>query len=127
MPSVEAIPSKNRKLLTIEGTKVVMEIAQVMEHLDIRIADLVQLLILLVAVITVVNSYGSRIKALEKDGEQQRNQCSQSMSEVVTQTLLNAKVESLKGEMIHLNNGQKALFKKVDDIYTLLMDYAKGK
>lgn len=104
-----------------------MEMTWIMEHIDVTVTDLIQLLILLVAVITVVNSYGSRIKALEKEGEQQRDQCAQAMAKVVTQSLLNAKMETLTAEMIHLNNGQKALFKKVDDIYKLLMDYAKGK
>ena len=104
-----------------------MEIAQVMEHLDIRIADFVQLLILLVAVITVVNSYGSRIKALEKEGEQQQVRCSAAMESVVPKPVLNAKLEKLTGELVHLNNGQEALVKKVDDIYKLLMDYAKGR
>jgi hypothetical protein len=104
-----------------------MEIAQVMEHLDIRVADFVQLLILLVVVITVVNSYGSRIKALEKDGTEQKDKCSLAMTKVVTQSLLNAKMETLTAEMVHLNNGQDALFKKVDDIYTLLREYAKER
>ena len=104
-----------------------MEIVQVMEHLDIRIADIVQLLILLVAVISVVTSYGSRIKVLEKAGEQQKVHCAQAMATVVTQPLLNAKMENLTTEMEHLNNSQKALFKKVDDIYKLLMDFAKER
>jgi hypothetical protein len=111
----------------VGGTEVVVEIAQVMENLDIRVADFVQLLILLVAVITVINSYGSRIKALEKDGQQQKEQCSASMSKFVPQTLLNAKLETLTGEMVHLNDGQKALSKKVDDIYKLLREYAKER
>jgi len=104
-----------------------MEIVQVMEHFNIRVADLVQLIILLVAVITVVNSYGSRIKALEKSGIEQKERCSESMGKVVTRTLLNAKLETLTSEMVHLNNGQKALFKKMDDVYKLLMDYAKER
>ena len=104
-----------------------MEIVQVMEYFDIRIADIIQLLILLVAVITVVTSYGSRIKVLEKAGEQQRVQCVQAMAKVVTQPLLNAKLENLTIEMKHLHKGQKALFEKVDDIYDLLREYAKER
>jgi hypothetical protein len=104
-----------------------MEIAQVMENLDIRVADFVQLLILLVVVITVINSYGSRIKALEKEVDKQSDRCVAAMDLVVPKPVLNAKLEKLAGEMAHLNDGQKALFKKVDDIYTLLMDYAKGQ
>lgn len=104
-----------------------MEITQVMEHFDIRVADLVQLIIVLVAVITVVNSYGSRIKALEKGEQEQKDRCTSAMTKVVTTSLLNAKMETLTGEMVHLNNGQKALFTKIDDVYKLLMDFAKGK
>jgi len=106
---------------------VVMEMAQIMGNLDIRIVDLVQLLVLLVAVITIVNSYGSRIKALEKEGEEQRKNCGVSMSKVVTQQVLNAKLENLAAEVGHLHAGQKALFQKVDDIYTLLREYAKER
>jgi outer membrane murein-binding lipoprotein Lpp len=105
-----------------------MEIAQVMEHIDVSIADLIQLLILLVAVVTVVNSYGSRIKALEKDVDKQSEKCAAAMESVVPKPVLNAKLEKLAGELAHLNDGQKALFKKVDDVFKLLMDYyAKGK
>lgn len=102
-----------------------MEIAQVMEHIDVSVTDLVQLLILLVAVITVVNSYGSRIKALEKEIEAQQTRCAAAMESVVPKPVLNAKIEKLTGEMVHLNHGQKALSKKIDDIYKLLMDFAK--
>ena len=66
-----------------------MEISQVMEHLDIRIADLVQLMIVLIAVITVVNSYGSRIKALEKETHAQQNRCIAAMESVVPKPVLN--------------------------------------
>jgi hypothetical protein len=103
-----------------------MEIAQIMDHFNVTVTDLVQLLILIAAVITVVNSYGSRIKALEKEVESQQTRCAAAMESVVPKPVLNAKLEKLAGEMVHLNNAQKALFQKVDDIYKLLLEAAKG-
>ena len=96
-----------------------------MGYFGITVADVVQVVILLVAVVTVVNNHGSRIKFIEKNVDTQRRNCSVAMESVVLKPVLNAKLETLSLELVHLHKGQQALSGKVDDIYDLLREYAK--
>lgn len=104
-----------------------MEWAGIMEHINITVADVVQVIILLVAVVTFINSYGSRIKALEKDIQAQVTRCNGAMREYVPRQLLNSKIETLTKELEHLNAGQTALSKKMDEMYKVILDFAQKR